>query len=133
MQIKSVALGALLFGAGTMAFRSPASEGPQPSKAVSSITDIRTDSAAAAQSSDMFASIQALRRAEDAYFAAHGRYTADRHELEGYTPVAGADVFVTAGPDWFVVRGEIRGMTVQQLTVWRADRAPVTSGAFSDD
>ena len=131
MRIKILALSAVVLALSATAFARPSVAGPQPSRAVASITDIRTDSAAAAASSELFRVLQELRRAEDAYFAANGQYTADRHALTGYTPLPGADVFVTAGPDWLVVKGEIRGVTVQQLTVWRADRAPVTSGAFS--
>lgn len=131
MRMKMLALSTMVLALAAMAFARPSFEGPQPSRAVSSITDIRTDSAAAAASSELFRTLQELRRAEDAYFAANGRYTADRHALPGYVPAPGADVFVTAGPDWFVVKGEVRGVTVQQLTVWRADRAPVMSGAFS--
>jgi hypothetical protein len=107
--------------------------GSEPSHAVAALTNIKVDLASRAASSDLFTSLQALRRAEDAYYARNGRYTADRLQLPEYRAPVGASVFVTAGSDWMAIRGEVKGVTVQQITVWRGEQQHTMSGAFSAD
>jgi hypothetical protein len=106
---------------------------PEPSHSVVALTDIKHDSASRVASSELFTSLQALRRAEDAYYGGHRHYTADRIDLPGYRPPAGANVFVTAGADWMAIRGEVNGVTIQQITVWRSGQQGVMSGAFSTE
>jgi hypothetical protein len=104
-----------------------------PSHSMAALTNIRVDPASRAASSKLFTSLQELRRSEDAYYARRGHYTADRLELPEYRPPAGASVFVTAGSDWMTIRGEVKGVTVQQITVWRDGDQRTMSGSFSTE
>lgn len=130
MQLKLLVVAVLLGVMGTLAVaQTPGTM--TSSHAVATTTDLSDDPLDRELSSALFKALGDLRHAEDAYYDRHGRYTADRHALTGYTPPPGARVFVTVGSDWFVVHGEIRGKTIQQITVWRAGASPVVSGDLS--
>lgn len=94
-----------------------------PSNAVVTVADLSDAPTDRKLSSLLFQTLGDLGRAEDAYFEVRGEYTADRRALPGYTPMPGARL-IRAGQDWFVVHGEIRGKTLQQVTVWGSGKGP---------
>jgi len=131
MRIRLLAVAMLLGLTGTFVAAQRPVTGVQSSHAMVTTTDLSEDPGDRELSSALFQTLQDLRRAEDAYYDVHGRYTADRHALDGYRPLPGARVFMTAGGDWYVVYAEFAGKTIQQITVWRSDASLVVSGDMS--
>ena len=131
MRIRLLIVAMLLGLTGTFVAAQRPVTGVPSSHAMVTTTDLSEDPGDRELSSALFQTLQDLRRAEDAHYDVHGRYTADRHALEGYRPLAGAQVVMTAGRDWYVVYAELPGKTIQQMTVWRSDASPVISGDLS--
>lgn len=64
-----------------------------------------------------------VAQAQHAYFTEHGAYAESLDKLPGYTAKQELAVMLTAGKDWFVLLGGGSRLGVEQMVVWREEKA----------
>jgi len=64
-----------------------------------------------------------VAQAQHAHFEAHGAYAESLDKLPGYTVKQELAVMLTAGRDWFVLLGGGSRLGVEQMVVWREEKA----------
>jgi hypothetical protein len=81
------------------------------------------DSASRAAMESVREEMGRVAQAQHAYFDAHGAYAESLEKLPGYTVKQELAVMLTAGKDWFVLLGGGSRLGVEQMVVWREEKA----------
>lgn len=81
------------------------------------------DSASRAAMETVREEMDRVAQAQHAHFEAHGAYAESLEKLPGYTVKQELGVMLTAGRDWFVLLGGGSRLGVEQMVVWREEKA----------
>lgn len=78
----------------------------------------------------LFANLDSLVIAENAYFAEVGRYTARMQDLPAYHAYPTATIYVTAGATWLTIQAKGDAGADFTIVSWRTDGPQTESGHF---
>jgi hypothetical protein len=88
-----------------------------------SMAPAAADSASRAAMDNLREEMGRVAQAQHAYFEAHGAYAESLEKLPGYTVKQELAVMLTAGRDWFVLLGGGSRIGIEQMVVWREEKA----------